>query len=266
MLYCHGSGIPYANVAQANAEQFWPDDATADLLLILYSAARDNYFVSRRNWELFEAQIGRRLNNAHVVRNPYQVPFDTDVPWPREADGWKVACVGRLDAQAKGQDLVLELLAKDEWRARNLSVSFFGKGPNARSLQRYAQTLGVEQSVKFCGYLPSISAIWETHHALLLPSRLEGLPLAVVEAMLYARIPIVTDVAGNTELVTDGVTGFVAPAPTLSLLAQTLERAWQRRDTWRVMGARAREAIRKIVPERPAEAFAMELLRSASKS
>jgi glycosyltransferase involved in cell wall biosynthesis len=103
--------------------------------------------------------------------------------------------------------------------------------------------------------------VWAEHHALVLPSRHEGMPLAVVEAMLCGRVCIVTDVAGNTEFIDDGVTGFVAPAPTASLFRDALERAWDRRGEWRQVGAAAARAVRERVSADPVGFFARELER-----
>ena len=71
--------------------------------------------------------------------------------------------------------------------------------------------MGLEK-VTYGGFTEDVESIWASHHALVLPSRSEGLPLVVVEAMLCGRPAIVTDVAGNAELIQDGVSGFVAAA------------------------------------------------------
>lgn len=100
-----------------------------------------------------------------------------------------------------------------------------------------------------------------SHHGLVLPSRCEGLPLVLVEAMLSGRVAIVTNVAGNTEVLTDDVTGFVAAAPTEDALDEAMERAWRRRGEWRAIGSTAATRIRELVPPDPAGDLAAELLR-----
>ena len=87
-----------------------------------------------------------------------------------------------------------------------------------------------------------------------------GLPLVVVEAMLCGRLCIVTDVAGNAELMEDGISGFVAPAHTPDLLDQALERAWQRREEWSEIGRQASLAVRRHIPRDPVGAFADDLV------
>ena len=85
----------------------------------------------------------------------------------------------------------------------------------------------------------------------------------MIEAMHCARVPIVTNVGRVARLVDDGRTGFVAPAATVELIDEVLERAWQRRHDWQAMGALAAQDIRKRHSLRPAEEFADRLLDSA---
>jgi glycosyltransferase involved in cell wall biosynthesis len=89
-----------------------------------------------------------------------------------------------------------------------------------------------------------------------MPSRLEGLPLAIIEAMLCGRPVVATDVAGHAEVIEDGVTGFLAKAPTVACVGRTLERFWARKEDAREIGATASKRIRQLVPPDPARVFA----------
>lgn len=264
MEWCREMGIGYVSVIQANAEHLWPDDVLADRLLAAHQYAKATYFVSQANLELFENQIGARLSNAKVVRNPYSVSYDATPPWPINDGTIRFACVGRLVPMAKGQDLILQVLALPQWRNRPIKVSLVGGGPMERSLRRLATQLGVQNKIDFFGHVTSIENVWAEHHALLLPSRYEGLPLALVEAMLCKRPAIVTAVAGNCEVLEDGVSGFVAPFPTVDSLANAMERAWSRRSTLQQMGLVAGREIRNLVSRDPEAAFGDLLLEHAS--
>lgn len=254
--------IPYVSVTQANAEWFWPDDQRAERLAAAYCGARAACFVSEANHRLFELQVARRLANAVVVRNPVKVDRHVVLPWPDEGGGFKLAVVGRLSYQ-KGTDLILQTLAESAWRERPVQVRFYGRGPSAGGFIRLAGMLGVADRATFEGHVDSITEIWRQNHALLLPSRCEGLPLALVEAMMLRRCAIVTDVAGNREVVDDGVTGFLAAAPTVELVAAAMERAWHRRHQWQAMGEAAGRAIRETIAVDPVGDF-VELLMQAA--
>jgi glycosyltransferase involved in cell wall biosynthesis len=265
LAVCERLGLRYVNVAQANHEQFWvPDEGAAELRRV-FSAACKCFFVSEGNLKLFEKQIAQRLTNAEIVRNPYKVPWDVDCPWNAEPEIWNLACIGRLEPYPKGQDLLIEVLARPEWRERPLSVSIYGEGAWAQTLERLAALHGISDRVRFCGYVDDIRAVWATHHALVVPSRFEGLPLVVVEAMLCSRPVIATDVAGHGELIDDGITGFLAEAPTVPLLAAAMERAWNRRGEWRTMGEAASRRVRERVPRDPPGTFASRLVALAAQ-
>jgi glycosyltransferase involved in cell wall biosynthesis len=171
--------------------------------------------------------------------------------------------VGRLYPKEKGQDLLLRVLALEKWRSRPVTLTFFGHGEQRSGLERMARLLGLEQ-VRFAGFSSDVPAIWATHHGLVLPSRAEGLPLVIVEAMMAGRVVVATDVGGNAEVIEDGRTGFIADAPTEASLDRALERAWERRHEWRTIGAAAAEAIRTLVPPDPAAFLADRLIALAS--
>jgi glycosyltransferase involved in cell wall biosynthesis len=250
---------PYVVIVQKASDLYWPSDPQLDAVRSLYRDARACFFVSEHNRRLTEEQIGFALPHATVVRNPVLVRWEPRCDWPEEAGGFRFACIGRMQAMEKGQDLLLRVLARDHWRARPLSVTFYGLGPNCSGLEQMAKYLGLA-SVSFRGFVRDVATIWDTHHGLVLPSRCEGLPLVLVEAMLSGRVPIVTDVGGSGEVVEDGVTGFLAATSSEDALDEALERAWARREEWRSIGEAAAKAIRTLVPEDPAAELARRLL------
>jgi glycosyltransferase involved in cell wall biosynthesis len=258
-LACRNQGTPYALLAESNADQFWPDDNIATQLAEAYSGARACFFVSKRNLDRFEEQIGARLPHARIVRNPVNVRYHAAPPWPYDQGIWRLACVARLEPAAKGQDILIKILSQPRWRERPLRVVLYGTGRCERSIRNLCDLHGV-RSIEFAGHVADVERIWAENHALVLASRYEGLPLALVEAMLCSRTAIVTDVAGNAEVIEAGVTGFIAKAPTVSLVDAAMEEAWLHREQWRKMGARAGEAIRRLLPEDPVGEFCEQLL------
>jgi glycosyltransferase involved in cell wall biosynthesis len=259
---CRRLGYPYVVISQKATDLYWPRDNWLPSVRAIYEEARHSFFVSEHNHRLTEEQIGRRIEPASVIRNPFQVPWEKRSDWPSEEHGLRLACVGRLYPKEKGQDLLLRVLAMDKWRARAVSVTFFGDGEQREALETMAKFHGLK-SVVFGGYATDVAAIWNDHHGLVLPSRAEGLPLVLVEAMLSARVPVVTDVAGNSEVLDDDVTGFLAAAPSEQALDEAMERAWQRRGEWKAIGQAAADSIRQLAPADPPAALAGQLVRLA---
>jgi len=260
------AGFRYAVISQGATEQWWPVDDTAERLRASHESASATYFVSQANLDMSRRQFGSPLNNAKVVRNPFNVRYDAQPPWPSEfSNGLSLACIARLDVSHKGQDLLLQVLSLPRWRERKIRVSLVGKGPHERGLRRIAEQQKLT-NVEFEGFSNNIEEVWRRHGALVLASRYEGMPLALVEAMLCGRPGIVTDVAGHRELVRDGVNGFLAKAPTIELLDEAMNRAWESRARLKEMGCTAAKDARQFVSRDPGMDFARELAGVAGDS
>lgn len=257
---CRRRSIPYVILVQAAHESYWPGFEETERAAAFYEGARACYFVSQRNLDLLRTYLCSKLDNARVVRNPFNVPYDAAPPWPSSDDGVKIACVGRLHFESKGQDLLLEVLRAEKWRNRPVSATLFGNGPSLKGIEKLIRLYDIH-NVQLAGHTANVLDIWKSHHLLVLPSRFEGLPLVVVEAMLCGRPCVVTDIAGNAELIEDNVTGFVAAAPLAKYLDEALERAWACRSDWPQIGAAASCMVRRRVPPDPAAEFAAELGR-----
>jgi glycosyltransferase involved in cell wall biosynthesis len=264
MEFCNQKGLPYVAIIQCNAEFAWPNDEIGARLFKAYQLARHVFCVSKANLRLLERQVGGRLENASVVWNPYNAPAQKLVDWPTEDGVWRLACVARLEPAAKGQDLLFEVLTASEWRKRRVEINLYGGGPWHKNLQRLAEVCELK-NVHFRGHVDDIGEVWKNNHLLVLPSRYEGLPLALVESMWYSRPAVVTDVGGNAEICLDGTTGFVAEAPTVRLLAQTMERAWNARQEWRKMGQNAHARVQELVPADPVQFFSKQLISCCRK-
>jgi len=253
------AGRKYTVIAQGAAPYFWPDDDTSQRLAAAYEGAGTSYFVSEAILQLSRIQFGSTLSNAKVVRNPFNVRYDANPGWPRtDAHELLLASVGRLDGGSKGQDLLLQVLGLPHWRERDVHVSLVGKGTSERVLRKMAERLEL-RNVDFVGHQNDIENVWSRHHALVLPSRFEGMPLVVVEAMLCGRACIATDVGGSRELIRDGINGFLARAATVEFLDEAMNRAWDNRGRLQEMGEQAARDAREFVSRDPVEDFVKEL-------
>src|SRR5687768_15960386 len=259
---CRKLKLPYTLISQKATDHFWPPDESRAYRRETYGAAVKCFFVSQHNLSLTEDQNGGPLPNAAIVRNPYLVNADQALPWPGGEDsGLRLACVARLYLLDKGQDILLRVLAREKWKTRAVHVSFFGQGFNREGLIDLARRLGVRK-VSFEGQTNDVAGIWKNHHALILPSRTEGLPLSLVEAMMSGRPASVITVGGNAEVIEDRVIGFMVALAEDSI-DEALEEAWQRSRDLRKTGDLAAIRIRELLPAKPAVVFAARLLEIA---
>ncbi|GAA2253925.1 hypothetical protein GCM10010232_48520 [Streptomyces amakusaensis] len=263
MEECARRGYPYVAYSNSAAEYEWSPDDVAERLANAYRGARASFFVSESNRELTERQVGAPIANARVVRCHVKVDYDAAPPWPDDDTPVRLACLARLDPNSKGHDVVFDVLAQPKWRQRPVTLSLYGAGEYEGVLRALSERLGLD-SVEFAGYAKDIETVWRSHHALVLCSRAEGLPTVIIEAMLCGRPVIVSDVAGNAELLQDNETGFVAAAPVAACLDEAMERAWQRRTEWRAIGQRAAASVRAQMPRDPIALLVAQLSELAA--
>lgn len=257
---CQQLGIPYLIICQKSSESEWPMDHSRQAFRNQFLGARRVYFVSEHNRRITSQQLAVTLENAEVVRNPFKVDTEVPLPWPAVAANgrFKLACVARFWPKDKGQDTLLNVLALEHWRTRPLEVHFFGEGPITIGLQEMASFLNLK-NVFFHGFSTDVTSIWKENHALVLPSRAEGLALAQVEAMICGRPVIVADAGGASEIIEDGKTGFLANASTIQSLDEAMERAWRCRYDWEAIGLKAAESVSNYVTDEPCRSFANKI-------
>ncbi len=257
---CIDAGIPYAINVQSASNFFFIHSDCVDQYRRWYREARRVFFVSEENRHKVETNLAMRLDNAEIVANPFNIDRELEVDWPAEDGVFRLGCVGRIHFQSKGQDLIIDVLRQDKWRNRPLEVHFFGHDQgNLRQLTDLIAMYGLEGQLKIRGFERDVARIWQQCHGMLLPSRYEGAALVVVEAMLCRRMPVTTDTGRNSELIDDGVSGFIALAASVEMLDQALERAWQARADWQAMGELAGRHIRERYPADPIAEFAQRI-------
>src|SRR5205809_21086 len=263
LLYLSEGRTPYAVIVTAAGPEVWPDDGQLGIVCKLLINARRVFFLSHHNLEDVQQCLDMELPNADVIWSPvnrHSILRAMNVTLPNIREGsLKLACVARLNVHAKGQDVLLKTLALKKWKARDVSLTLFGEGPHRQVLHNLARYLGLER-VSFAGQVDDILSVWDRHNLGVLASRYEGLPLAVMEAMMLGRPNVVTRAGGNSEVVEDNQTGFIANAVTVEAFDEALERAWQRRSELSSMGVLAARRIRELTPEDPCLEFAERLL------
>jgi hypothetical protein len=111
------------------------------------------------------------------------------------------------------------------------------------ALERLALELGVDDRVRWDGWSDDPRALLGAFDVFALPSRFEGFPLVVLEALLARAAVVATDVGSVAEAVVDGETGLLVAAEDPSALAAALRRALADADLRRRLGAQGRQLV-----------------------
>lgn len=140
-----------------------------------------------------------------------------------------IICVARLE-YPKGIDVLLHAWSRmmkepDEWRT-NLKprLLIVGTGALEQQLQRMADDLGLQESVKFLGLHRDVILLLQQAWGFVLPSRWEGLPNALIEAMSCGLPCVATRVSGSEDIIQDGVNGLLVESEQPAKMAQALQR------------------------------------------
>jgi glycosyltransferase involved in cell wall biosynthesis len=170
-------------------------------------AIRTVIVVSRASRDALLAE-GFPIERVAVV--PNGVP-DPGVPraLPAPDSALRLGVLGSLEPR-KRVELVIEALAICGEGTARLDVA--GDGPLRAALEERARALGVAGRVRFLGRASDPAEFLASIDVLALPSRLEGMPLAALEAMAAGRGVLACNIPGMEEVVDDGTTGRLLPA------------------------------------------------------
>jgi|FLOH01.1.fsa_nt_gi glycosyltransferase involved in cell wall biosynthesis len=135
-------------------------------------------------------------------------------------DAIMVLVAGLLNS-AKGQDLAIQALSQA--RLQNLFLVLAGHGDELVALERLSATLGVADRVRFLGWRSDVPALVAAADIVLLPSRWEGMPYVVLEAMASGKPVLATKVDGARELILPGETGFLVDVQDTAAMAAGLD-------------------------------------------
>lgn len=122
-----------------------------------------------------------------------------------------LVALGRLQS-VKGFDLLIEAAAHLAARGTRLKLTIIGEGAEGDALAARATRLGIGQAVTFAGRLrpPAIRDLFHRADLFVLPSRSEGMPLAMMEAMA-SGLPVVAADVGGVARTAGGAAKLVPP-------------------------------------------------------
>ena len=205
--------------------------------------------ISQFNIEYLQKTCGNSIADlCHVVHCGIDAEqFRTAA---RQREPGRIVCVCRLSPK-KGLDIAIRACAK----LRDNNVTFLfeiaGDGPQGRDLEDLIERLGLSDKVKLLGARPNdqLTELFSRASVFLMPcvktadGDMDGIPVAMMEAMA-CNIPVVsTRISGIPELVEDGITGRLAPEKDADALAQILQELLVDTDKIEQFGKAGRERV-----------------------
>ncbi len=154
----------------------------------------------------------------HDLPNGVPIPR---VPWERPTDTLHAAFVGRLSAE-KGLDTLIAAWPTVLDQVPRARLTLVGEGPERPRLEAMILALGLGDAVTLPGSSPDPSTTLRRSTLFVLPSREEGMSIALLEAMALGIPAVASEIPGNRALVEPGIHGRLAPPDDPPALARAI--------------------------------------------
>lgn len=161
------------------------------------------------------------LPASRVVTIPNGVP-DPGSPAPLpDTSELRVGVLAALE-ERKQVDLLIQAMSRIE--KTNVTLTIAGDGPLRESLKRLARRLELDSRVNFVGHVKDPYKFLGDQHLLALPSRLEAMPLSVLESFACGRGVLLSALPGMAEIVDHEETGWLLSPEDVNVWSRSLER------------------------------------------
>jgi glycosyltransferase involved in cell wall biosynthesis len=204
----------------------------------------------------FNKRLMRKLcpavleNKIHVIHCGVDPQRFYPVPRPTARTPWQLLCVASLQ-EYKGQRYLIEACHILRQQGLDFECRLVGRGKDLPKLERQIAESGLSDCVHLLGpkSQDEVADLMTAADAFVLPSvvqsnrKMEGIPVALMEA-LASELPVVsTRISGIPELVEDGVSGLLVPPRDAQALADALLRLYHNRAEAAAMGRHGREKV-----------------------
>ncbi len=157
----------------------------------------------------------------------------------------KICYFGRIEVQAKRMDLLPHILSELETINKKYIFNIAGKGAYENTLKKYVIENNLQEKVLFNGFLQeeNLSGFLNEQDIFFSCSDFEGSSLSLIEAMSFGVVPVVTNVSGVDEFVTNGINGYTCRTSDIKALVSAIDKLEKNRNLLPEFG----EVCKKIV-------------------
>jgi GalNAc-alpha-(1->4)-GalNAc-alpha-(1->3)-diNAcBac-PP-undecaprenol alpha-1,4-N-acetyl-D-galactosaminyltransferase len=189
-------------------------------------------------------------DKVRLIPNPVRMPAVEIGETPYLTARPVVLTAGRL-AYEKGYDLLIRAFAQVHKSYPDWHLLILGEGQQRNELEKLVFSCGLEENIHLPGRVNNTYDYYHRADLFVLPSRYEGLPNALCEAMVHGLPVIATNCsAGVSEVVQDGVNGVLVPPEDIAGLSAALESLMVDLERRTRLGEEARKISTRFVVER----------------
>jgi len=161
----------------------------------------------------------------HYIYNGVRI---TNKSLPILIDPLKIVALTRINIKEKALFELVKAVNILKKRGQYFTVDIYGEGKDTDTLQHQIKKNGVETLIHLKGFSLNTQDILSNYSVFVLPSKFEGLPLAILEAIEAGLVVVASNVGGIPEIIEDGKTGFLIDGYSPENIAKTLCRVVDR--------------------------------------
>ena len=148
-------------------------------------------------------------------------PVDLQSDFGIDPNTMTLIIVGRLH-EAKGHTDLLPVFSRLIQQKLNLHLLVVGEGELESQIRRQISEMGIENHVTLTGFRSDVLSLIAACDVVVMPSRWEGLPMALLEAMALEKPVVATSVGGIPNVIRDGENGLLVSAGNMTMLEEKL--------------------------------------------
>jgi glycosyltransferase involved in cell wall biosynthesis len=149
--------------------------------------------------------------------------------------------VGSFRDNGKGIDILLKAVKLIEDKVNKVAIA--GDGVLKEQMMELRNQLCLKEKVDFLGFRSDIDSLLDQSRIFVLPSRWEGLPISILEAMTKMKPIIATNVGGIPELLENGISGLLVEPENIVMLADAIKKLLNDNELAETIGKKAYKRV-----------------------
>lgn len=240
-----GLHIPVVVSVRSNPSREYPDMLTRLLVRILFSRSAGVVLQTKQAKEFFPVSVQKKVKILPNSLSPQFLQQQCENVRAKE-----IVWVGRMD-ENKNPKLLLNAFARIAESYPDWVLKYAGGGPQLEELKDYCRQQNIETQVVFLGKTDQIPRILSSASIYVLTSKQEGMPNALIEAMVSGLAAVSTDCpcGGPADMIKHGENGLLIPVDDEQALTDALVRLMDEEEYRERLGKNAVKLIEKVHPD-----------------
>ena len=169
------------------------------------------------------------LDNTRRIKRPFNYYIYngmkvSDTPTNRMIDPYRLLAICRIDLEQKALLELVEAINILKNNGFRFTLDIYGDGEGIKKLEKKIKRLGLRENIVLKGFIEKPLSIMPHYSVFVLPSKIEGFPVSILEAISSGLVVVASNVGGIPEFIEDKETGFLIDGFSPENIAKALHR------------------------------------------